>query len=275
MDSRESTNEADRQRCVDVALARAEIQVQYDPLEQKPFLNALALPQLAVIGKPVRFSTYTNYPRYIDHAEIRLFAADQSVQQRPLAVLPVIAGQSVDWTPGEWTQSLLHVTAPVEEPHFVTYVLRVYSRDGRFDETRARRLDMSRSAPPETPALLQAASDAERAAYGENTLVLHNIAAGGGAITVNGKHVPAGDRVLVQGLVVPVDDAQNFVARQILPPGPQQVSVKIVNDQGEGLEFTRNVIVASGGLRILCGTRRPNRRSAQHQRSYRPGHRRP
>jgi outer membrane protein OmpA-like peptidoglycan-associated protein len=245
VDARESTNEADRQRCVDIALARAEIQVQYDPLEQKPFLNALALPQLGVIGKPVRFSTYTNYPRYIDHAEIRLFTADQSVQQRPLAVLPVVAGQTVDWTPSDWTQSLLHVTAPIEEPHYVTYVLRVYSRDGRFDETKARRLDLTRTAPVETPALLQGARDAERAAYGENTLVLHNIATGGGAVTVNGKHVPAGDHVLVQGIAVPVDDAQNFVARQILPPGPQQVTVKIVNEQGEGLEFTRNVIVAS------------------------------
>jgi len=261
VDARESTNEADRQRCVDVALARAEIQVQYDPLEQKPFLNALARPQLAVIGKPVSFGTYTNYPRYIDHAEIRLFTADQSVQQRPLAVLPVIAGQSVDWTPSEWTQSLLHVTAPIEEPHYVTYVLRVYSRDGRFDETKARRLDLSRTAPVETPALLQAASDAERAAYGENTLVLHNITTGGGAVTVNGKHVPAGDHVLVQGIAVPVDDAQNFVARQILPPGPQQVTVKIVNEQGEGLEFTRNVIVASDdsffvGLADLTAGRR-------------------
>jgi outer membrane protein OmpA-like peptidoglycan-associated protein len=245
LDARESTNEADRQRCVDIALARAEIQVQYDPLEQKPFLNALAVPQLAVIGKPVRFGTYTNYPRYIDHAEIRLFTADQSVQQKPLAVLPVIAGQSVEWTPRDWTQSLLHVTAPVEEPHYVTYVLRVYGRDGRFDETKARRLDLSHTAPVETPALRQAASDAERAAYGENTLVLHNIATAGGAITVNGKHVPAGDHVLVQGIAVPVDDAQNFVARQILPPGPQQVTVKIINEQGEGLEFTRNVIVAS------------------------------
>ena len=197
-------------------------------------------------ASPCSFTSYTNYPRYIDHAEIRLFAADQSVQQQPLAVLPGDRGSIGRMGPGvTGRRSLLHVTAAVEEPHFVTYVLRVYGKDGHFDETKPRRLDLSRSAPMETPALQQAARDAERAAYGENTLVLHNIATGGGAVTVNGKHVPPGDRVLVQGLAVPVDDAQNFVARQILPPGPQQVSVKIVNDQGEGLEFTRNVIVAS------------------------------
>lgn len=245
LDSREAVNEDDRQRCVDVALARAEIQVRYDPLEQRPFLNTLATPQLGVIGKPVSFKTYTNYPHYIDHSEIRLFAADESVQQRPLAILPVSAGQSIEWTVPPWQDSLLKVTAPVEATHSVTYVLRVYSRDGRFDETTPRRLDLVRNAPVETPASIEAARDAERAAYGENALALHNIATAGGAITVNGSHVPAGDHVLVQGIAVPLDGAQNFVARQIMPAGPQQVSVKVLNDRGEGLEFTRNLTVAA------------------------------
>jgi outer membrane protein OmpA-like peptidoglycan-associated protein len=245
LDSREAANEDDRQRCVDVALARAEIQVRYDPLEQRPFLNTLATPQLGVIGKPVSFKTYTNYPHYIDHSEIRLFAADESVQQRPLAVLPVSAGQSIDWTVPPWQDSLLKVTAPVEATHYVTYVLRVYGRDGRFDETTPRRLDLVRNAPVETPASIEAARDAERAAYGENALALHNIATAGGAITVNGSHVPAGDHVLVQGIAVPLDESQNFVARQIMPAGPQQVSVKVLNDRGEGLEFTRNLTVAA------------------------------
>ena len=245
LDPHEPVNEDDRQRCVDVALARAEIQVRYDPLEQKPSLNALALPQLGVVGKPMRFQTYTNYPQYIERAEIRLFAQDQSAQQSPLAVLPVAAGHSVQWTPPSWQDSLLHVTAPVENPHFLTYVLRVYGKDGRFDETQPRRLDIARSAPMDTPAIRDAARDAERAAYGENTLILHNIATAGGAITVNGSHVPPGDHVLVQGIAVPLDDARNFVVRQIMPAGPQQISVKILNDQDEGLEFNRNVTVAS------------------------------
>ena len=245
LDTREATNEADRQRCVDVALARAQIQVRYDPLEQQPFLNVLATPQVGVAGKPVSFSTYTNYPRYIDRAEIRVFAADQSAQQQPLAVVPVTAGQSVEWTPAAWAEPLLRVTAPVEEPRYVRYVLRVYGRDGHFDETKPRRLDLARLSPLETPASKRASDDARHAAFGENTLIMHNIVTAGGAITVNGSHVPPGNQVLVQGIAVPVDDAQNFATRQILPPGPQQVTVKIMNENGEGLEFTRSVVVAS------------------------------
>ena len=261
LDSREAVNEADRQRCVDVALARAEIQVRFDPLEQQPFLNALAVPQSAIAGQPVSFKTYSNYPRYIERAEIRVFAPGQSVQQSPLAILPVSPGQSVEWTPPPWQDSLPRVTAPIENPHFLTYVLRVYGHGGRFDETKPRRLDLARIASPPTPASIQAAAEAERAAYGENTLALHNIVTAGGAVTVNGGHVPPGDRVLVQGIAVPLDDARNFVAREIMPPGPQQVSVKILNDRGEGLEFTRNVTVAGDdaffvGLADLTAGRR-------------------
>ena len=124
-------------------------------------------------------------------------------------------------------------------------MLRVYDRAGHFDETKPRRLDLTETAPLQTPDAAALARDTERLAYGENTLVLHNIPTRGGAVTVSGSHVPAGDTVLVQGIPVPVDDEQHFAARQILPGGPQQVSVKILNDRGEGLDFTRNLTIAA------------------------------
>jgi outer membrane protein OmpA-like peptidoglycan-associated protein len=245
LDRREPANEADRQRCVDVALARANIQVRYDPLEQQPFLNVIAIPQQGVVGKPVRFTSYTNYPRYIDHAEMRMFMPDQSVQQKPLQVIPIKAGQSAEWVPPPWRRSLLHLTTSLEQPHYVTYVLRVYDKAGHFDETQPRRLDLVETAPLQSVDAATLARDIGRLAYGENTLTLHNIPVHGGAVTVSGSHVPPGDTVLVQGIPVPVDDDQHFVARQILPSGPQQVSVKIQNDRGEGLDFTRNLTIAT------------------------------
>ncbi|HMB43106.1 MAG TPA: OmpA family protein, partial [Luteimonas sp.] len=175
LEAREGANEADRQRCVDVALAHADIQVRYDPLEQQPFLNVIAIPQLGVIGKPVRFTSYTNYPRYIDRAEMRLFAPDQSIQQTPLEVIPITAGRSAEWVPPAWRRSLLHLTTSLEQPHYVTYVLRVYDRAGHFDETKPRRLDVTETAPLQTAGAAALARDTERLAYGENTLVLHNI----------------------------------------------------------------------------------------------------
>jgi outer membrane protein OmpA-like peptidoglycan-associated protein len=247
LDKREGSNEADRQRCVDVALARADIQVRYDPLEQTPFLNAIAIPQLAVIGQPVRFTTYTNYPRYITKAEMRVFTADQSTQQTPLAVIPVIAGESAEWVPPVPGKSLLQLTAILGQSRHLSYLLRVYDREGHFDETKPRRLDLVDKAPiaPIDIDAEKLARDTERLAYGENTLVLRNIPVHGGAVTVSGGNVPPRDEVIVQGLRIPVDDDRHFVARQILPGGPQQVTVKIVNERGEGLEFTRNMVIAT------------------------------
>jgi outer membrane protein OmpA-like peptidoglycan-associated protein len=245
LDHREGVNEADRQRCVDVALARADIQVRYDPLEQKPFLNALAIPQQAVVGKPVRFTTYSNYPRYIERSEVRLFAPDQSVQQTPLAVIPVHVGGSAEWVPPAIRDSLLKFTQAMATPHYVTYVLRVYDHTGRFDETKPRRLDISTSAAVATPDSIKLSQDAERLAYGDNTLILSNIPVHGGAVTVSGSNVPDGDAVTVLGIRVPVDTDRHFVARQILPGGPQQVTVNILNGRGEGLEFSRNLSIAT------------------------------
>jgi outer membrane protein OmpA-like peptidoglycan-associated protein len=244
LDPREGAGEADRQRCVDVALARAGIEVRYDPLEQQPFLNAVAIPQHPAPGRPVRFTSYTNYPRFIDHAEIRVFASDQSTQQQPLAVIPIVAGGSAEWLPPAPGDSLLRVRTDLSKPPYVSYVLRVYDHRGRFDETKPRRLDLG-SAPPDVSVDQdRLARDLERAAYGDNTLVLRNIPIDGGAVTVSGSHVPPDHRVYVQGVPVPVDDQRRFVARQILPRGPEQVSVKIENAQGEGLEFTRNLSIA-------------------------------
>lgn len=245
LDKREGANEADRQRCVDIALARADIQVRYDPLEQTPTLNALALSAQGIVGKPVRFATYSNYPRFIARAEIRLFEPDQSPQQKPRQVLPVTIGGSVDWTPPPFHDPLLRVITSLSRPHYLTYVLRVYGRDGRFDETKPRRLDLTDTPPVQTPEAARSERDAEKVAYGESTLVLRNIEVRGGAVTVSGGNVPAADTVSVMGMPIPVDDGHRFVARQILPGGPQQVSVKILNEHGEGLEFARNLTIAT------------------------------
>ncbi len=245
LDRREGANEADRQRCVDVALARADVQVRYDPLQAAPSLNVIAIPQNAVVGKPVRFTTYTNYPRFIARAELRVFAASTTVQQKPLAVIPVSAGGAVNWVPPALSGSLLRLTTILDQPHYVSYVLRVYAKDGSFDETRPRRLDLIASSPVAPLNAAELEFEALRAAYGENTLVIHNIAMRGGSITVNGSNVPSGNHVIVQGMPIPLDDDNRFVSRQIVPAGPQQVNVKILNDGGEGLDFTRNLTVAT------------------------------
>ena len=81
-------------------------------------------PRHAVVGQPVRFTTYSNYPRYIERSEVRLFGPDQSVQQAPLAVIPVQVGGSAQWVPPGIQDPPLKFTQALATPPYVTYVLR-------------------------------------------------------------------------------------------------------------------------------------------------------
>ncbi len=79
------------------------------------------------------------------------------------------------------------------------------------------------------------------AAYGESNLAIRNIALGSGTIKVRGSGVPAGHSVWVAGRPVPVDAQGNFVAEEILPAGAQTVEVAMLDEEGNGTLFLRDL----------------------------------
>lgn len=219
--------EADRQRCVDVALERADIQVKYDPATAAPALNVWVVGTGALRHRPVEFFTYTNYSAWIKKAEVRVFAVGQQSQEQPLAILPVAAGSSVSWQPGPGL------------PAELKFLLRVYDVRGRFDETALKPLALL-----ERHQLLEDREKAAREAltgWGENSLMLRNIRLTGGMVTVSGRNVLAGQTVTALGEVVPVDKEGRFAIRQILPPGPHTVDVAVKDAKGDGTTFRRNL----------------------------------
>jgi len=198
---------ADSLRCQDVALAHADIQVRYDSQEQTPWLNVGVDPVTAGPDLQVRFYTYSNYPAWIERAEIRLFNPARTTRQEPLQVLDVKIGEGIGW----------RVPDQLEGP--LSYVLRVYDQAGRFDETEPQQLQLS------SMNLAPSESSGELAVYGENRRKLANIPVQGGAVTINGRDVQADTRVTVMGQPVPVDGVGKFAYRQILPAGPHTVQI--------------------------------------------------
>jgi len=222
--------EVDRQRCVDVGLARADIQVKYDPLNVSPALNAWVTKNGLLRGRPVEFHTYSNYVRWIRRAEIRVFEKGQDWLGTPLAVVPLPIGGSVAWQPTAATPSEL------------VYLLRVYDERGRFDETAGKPLTLLER---EVGFDDQDKLERERlAGYGENSRRLSNIPARGGTVTVSGRNIQPGETVTVLGGTVPVDAKGAFATRQILPPGPHSVEVAVTDARGEGAVFRRNLSIA-------------------------------
>jgi hypothetical protein len=140
---------ADIQRCTDVALDATDIQFTFDDLRAERRLSVTSVPATAdaSVGEPVRFRMASNYPHFIERAEVRLFDRGESLRSEPLAVVPVAPSGMATWTP----PADLEVEAPKRALQFV---LRAYGEDGSFDETAPQSLWLSPSAADPYAALM-------------------------------------------------------------------------------------------------------------------------
>jgi hypothetical protein len=255
-DTSSGSSTADSQRCTDLALVRADVQIRYDALNSERRLNVVAGPDAALKGESVSFRTYSNYTLHIERGEIRLFAKDKTSRQTPLVVIPVDRGSAVWRVPAEIREQLVRLSikdtptkvSPIVSPHVnaeqdgVVYVLRVYDASGRFDETTPKSLDIAHVRGGEGARGASIDPDL-MSVYGGNALGVHNIPINGGAVLVSGRRVPPGHRVTVMGVPVPVDAKGDFATRQIVAPGEHQIEVALIDKKGVASVFSRSALV--------------------------------
>jgi outer membrane protein OmpA-like peptidoglycan-associated protein len=222
--------EADGQRCVDVALEKADIQIKYDPMNVVPALNVWVVSSTAVRGKPIYFGSYTNYLWWLHKGELRIFAKGQNAQETPFAIVPINPGQAVQWQ------------APANAPDDLTYSMRVYDDKGNFDETVQKPMRLLDHSDPLVDA--RKLESEKLSGWGESSLFMKNIHANGGSVTVSGKKIKPDEFVTAMDIPVPVDDKGQFVMRQILPAGPHSVDVSVKDAKGVGATFRRNLSIA-------------------------------
>lgn len=232
---------SDIQRCTDVALDNANIRFQLDNLESQRRLAVAADPVNVVVNEPlsevaapvVHFRMYSNYGSFLNRAEIRIFD-QQSLRTEPLAIIPVDDTGLAEWHPAETI-----LKGPARE---LKYLLRAYDSKGNFDETDSRPLWLYHEASranlvkPEKPS-----AQALLAAYGENDIARQQIPLGSGTVKVRGSGIPAGHTVWVAGRQVPVDAKGNFVAEEVLPNGTQTVEVAVLDADGNGSLYLRDL----------------------------------
>ncbi|MCW8193663.1 OmpA family protein [Proteobacteria bacterium 005FR1] len=231
---------ADVQRCTDVALESADIQLSYDNLTFKPRLNLTAWPtqvrfnddiNTSAIENRVRFKLYSNYRSEIEKAEVRLFHAEQSSRADPLAVIPLDADGE-----GQWQAEFDRYTAQGLQ---LKYLLRVYDRAGRYDQTQAQSLWVVDQVDSEK--LLQADEERELlTGFGETRLAEQQIPLSGGSVRVQGDKIPEGYSIWVAGRPVPLGYDRTFVAEELLPAGLHTVEVAVLDEQGNGELFLRD-----------------------------------
>ncbi len=229
----EAQKPVDGQRRTDLDLAAVDIQVKFDGLEAKPILNVSTMPikRSYRAGDTVVFLATSNYPAFIERAEIRISPAADPDTETPVAVVPVTANDKAAWTmPSDGD-------VDGEAGNEFSYVLRVYDARGRYDETVP--LTIVRTTREYAPA---AGKEAIAPGMGEDRTAKRNIQINGGAVAVYGRNVPEGHRVGALGETIPLDGDRAFVVQRILPPGDHSVDVAVQGlDKASALDFTRQV----------------------------------
>jgi len=239
---------SDIQRCTDVAMEVADIRFGFDNLRSAPRLSVSSQSPRIIVARQidaethvskVQFRMYTNYSHFIERSEVRVFEAGRSAESEPLATIEIGPDGTAEWQPpAAWFK------APVYE---LAYVLRAYGDDGNFDETRAQPLwvvydDESAIKPLENLDPFEAPeAEVLLAGYGENDLSVHNIGLGSGTVSVRGDSIPEDHEVWVAGRRVPVDDSGSFVTEEVLPDGAHTVEVAVVEPDGDGELYLRDL----------------------------------
>jgi len=240
---------SDIQRCTDVALAQADIQFGFDNLKSAPRLSVLAQPERIgvvalndgdIFASEVQFRMYTNYSHFVERAEIRVFETGQSLESEPLDVIEMSLEGTSTWLPTSDS-----FRAPTEK---LAYVLRAYGSDGNFDETQPQALwidydaDFELEEIPLDDGVDEPAEDVVLfAAYGENTLGSQNIGLSSGTVSVRGSGISEEQEVWVAGRPIPVDENGEFVAEEILPQGLHTVEVAVLDKEGRGELYLRDL----------------------------------
>ncbi|MCK4588158.1 MAG: OmpA family protein, partial [Gammaproteobacteria bacterium] len=233
-------NIPDVQRCTDVALDKAQVRFKFDNLQGKPRLNVTAWPNVIshfdsadteFVENLTHFKLYSNYPWTIDKAEVRLFETEQSTRDTPVAVIPVN-----EQGRAQWQYNLENYSAPRMQ---LKYVLRVYDKQGNFDETAEQTMWIVDSLKVDN-----SERDVARElliGYGENRLAVNNINHHGGAVKVYGEQVPEGHKVWFAGRELPVNDSGEFGGEFIIPSGLHTVEVSITDQAGNGHVYQRDL----------------------------------
>lgn len=222
-------NHSAHQRITDKKLSEVDIQIKYDGLDVTPILNVGLRDDAVSVtkGDMINFRVYSNYHGFINRAEIRVFDETQSYNDRPILTVPVDGLGNAE------------LRASADLPERLVYLVRVYDSEGRFDETNPRSVSLTDQRLPDPQ------SDPTRsntlAGYGVDNTLRRNINVKGGAVTVYGRNVPNNHAPFVFDRAVPLDADRNFVTQEILNFGDRVIPVSVLNPNGEGIRFKRNI----------------------------------
>ncbi|WP_198338915.1 hypothetical protein [Lysobacter capsici] len=215
-----------------------------DPNLGRPEMTVSAPSLIAFDGsrivKPVRFYAYNNYAAFIKRAEVLIYRASDSDLVSPIATvpMPLAAVSDVEW------DGALPAELKLRADDELIYIVRAYGEDGSFDETFPRRIQLVRPEEAERGAqILRNATerqfgaslseqDAEQRSqidsiFGQDNLRQQNIPIYGSRVRLQGRNIPDGMSIKINGRMHPVDLERKLVAEYLVPVGKHRFDIEV------------------------------------------------
>lgn len=232
-----------------------------DPNLGQPQLNVSAPSLVAFdgnrIAKPVRFYAYSNYADFVRRAEVLIYRASDADLVAPLAKveLPVGAVTDVTW------DGTLPAGFEARAGDELVYLVRAYGADGSFDETWPRRMQLVTPDEAERGSqvlqrsvekangIAMSAEEAEQRSlvegvFGENALRQQNIPIYGSRIRIQGRDIPEGYSVRINGQSQPVDLQRKLVAEYLVPVGRHAYDIELAGGDQQTLNKRLDIDVS-------------------------------
>ncbi|WP_337245919.1 hypothetical protein [Luteimonas sp. gir] len=200
------------------------------------------------IVEPVKFFVRSNYVSFVERYELTLYRGNDADLVEPVARfgLPVEAVSQSEW------DGALPAGLSLRTGDELVYVLRAYDAAGNFDETSPRKLQLVR--PDEAERGIQRLRDGVERSLGtalgieqarnqaliddvfaDNGLRQQNIPIYGSRVRVQGRNLPAGYGLRINGENYPVDLERKFVAEYLMPIGHHRFEISLESSKGEAL----------------------------------------
>ncbi len=218
--------------------------VTEDPALGQPELSVSGPAEVAFengrLARPVPFYLRSNYPAFVQRFELTVYRASDTAYTEPLAVLPmpVAAVGRVEWS------GVPTARFPLRTGDELVYVLRAYGANGAVDETLPRSLRLARPEDVDRRDT-QARDTAERSlgaalslqqaqaqrlvdnVFTSNDLRQQNIPIYGSRIRIQGRDLPEGASLQINGQSYPTDLERKFVAEFLSPVGLHRFDVTV------------------------------------------------
>ncbi len=199
----------------------------------------------SAITKPVQFYIRSNYSAFVARYTLALYRESDADLIAPLVTLPVDVANVARL---QWDGALPNGQR-YRAGDRLLYVLRAYDDKGNYDETQARSIQLVRpeeaergnsvlraSVEKSTGTALSTDQALSQSLLGDvfsgNGLRLQNIPLYGSRVRIQGRNIPAGTSLSINGESYPLDLERKFAAEYLVPMGHHRFDVALGDGGG-------------------------------------------